>query len=565
MGDLPEMIEQLSSRVDALEKRVHDLEHPSEAAAQTSPQLMGAPALAPVSRQTAIDQASSLFPVVGLAMLGVAGAYLLRAVAESNLVAKPLIAAIAIVYAIAWLFWAARAKTAGNFPRAIYAGSSALILGPMLWELTLRFQVLSPALAAGLVCGFVLVATVLAWHRDLASVFWVAQGAAAIIALTLSIATHALMPFLAALLLMMLICEYAVAHHRGHGIRTLVAAVADVAVWTLIFIYSGPQSVRTDYPALGVTALVAPACLLFLINGVSLVMKTMLRGQSVTIIEAFQAVVAFLLTASSVLFFAPPAGVVALGFVCLILSGACYAAAFLRFRSAAERRNFNVFAVWSAGLFLVGTLWTLPTNWMAACLGVAALVVIVLGVRLECMTLDFHGVVYLTAAVVVSGLLEYTLNVLTGSLPDKPVWSIVLVSICAVLSYAAGKEREGESWQHQILHFVPALLAACAVAALMAQGLLGLVAHFMIPEAVHVAFARTFTVCTVALVLAFGGSRWHRLEMTRIAYAALFFEAIKLLFEDLRSGQMGFAAASIFLFAVTLIGVPRLVHLGHKH
>jgi hypothetical protein len=52
--------------------------------------------------------------------------------------------------------------------------------------------------------------------------------------------------------------------------------------------------------------------------------------------------------------------------------------------------------------------------------------------------------------------------------------------------------------------------------------------------------------------------------MTRIAYAALAFVAAKLLFEDLRHGRMEFIAASIFLFAVTLLGVPRLARMGNR-
>ena len=60
------------------------------------------------------------------------------------------------------------------------------------------------------------------------------------------------------------------------------------------------------------------------------------------------------------------------------------------------------------------------------------------------------------------------------------------------------------------------------------------------------------------------GSRWRRLEMTRVAYAAVAFVAAKLLFEDLRHGRMEFIAASIFVFALTLIGVPQLARMGTR-
>ena len=40
--------------------------------------------------------------------------------------------------------------------------------------------------------------------------------------------------------------------------------------------------------------------------------------------------------------------------------------------------------------------------------------------------------------------------------------------------------------------------------------------------------------------------------------------AVKLIFEDLRQGHLGFVAASIFLFAITLIAVPRIARMGEK-
>ncbi|MGB9407947.1 MAG: hypothetical protein WCA89_10440, partial [Terracidiphilus sp.] len=79
-----------------------------------------------------------------------------------------------------------------------------------------------------------------------------------------------------------------------------------------------------------------------------------------------------------------------------------------------------------------------------------------------------------------------------------------------------------------------------------------------------IAFIRTLALCALALALAFAGSRWRRIELTRIAYATLALVAAKLLFEDLRQGRLEFIAASIFLFAITLIAVPRLARMGQK-
>src|SRR5271165_4589523 len=98
---LPEALEVLTSRVDALEKRVHELEHPSEAFAASAAPLPDPPG-AQATEQSGIERASSAFPVIGRAMLGIAGAYVLRAVAESSPIPRQATAAVAIAYAVAW-------------------------------------------------------------------------------------------------------------------------------------------------------------------------------------------------------------------------------------------------------------------------------------------------------------------------------------------------------------------------------------------------------------------------------------------------------------------------------
>ncbi len=103
-----------------------------------------------------------------------------------------------------------------------------------------------------------------------------------------------------------------------------------------------------------------------------------------------------------------------------------------------------------------------------------------------------------------------------------------------------------------------AVLATSAVTALVVQGLTGLVALRVIPGAHHMAFIRTLTICMATIGLAFGGAQWGRAELTKIGYAALGLLAVKLALEDLRHGRLAFIAASIFLFAITLIIVPRV-------
>ena len=558
MGDLPDALEQLTARLATLERRVDLLERPS--AEPIAPKALILPT-AEAGEGLSLAQAGGAFSVLGKAMLGIAGAYLLRAVAESSSLPRLAIAAVAIVYALLWLVAAARVPAEEWLSSTIYAGTSALILAPMLWELTLSFKVLSAPATSAILSLFVIAATALAWKKNLAPVLWVAYLAAATAALALSVATHQLLPFIATLLLMALISEFAAARNHPQSVRSLAALTTDAAIWALIFIYSSPASTRLDYPALGIAALLLPGSLLFLIYGVSVALRTMLLGQKITVFEASQAMITFLLAASSVLYFAPGNGAIVLGAVCLLFSAACYAAVFFLLSKAAEGRNFHVFAAWAAGLFLAGSLLCLPLFWLATCLGMAAIAATIFTTRL---TLRFHGLVFLLTAAIASGLLAYSFHALAGAMPVRLDASVCIVSLCAFLCYAVGKRSPQENWKSQLLHLATAALAVFALAALLVEGLLWLSALRIAPNAPYIAFIRTLILCALALALAFAGYRWRRVELTRIAYATLGLVAAKLLLEDMRLGHLEFIAAAIFLFAITLIAVPQMARMGRK-
>lgn len=564
MEDLPDVLNRIAIRLETLEQRVCALEHPAGAPSPIAA-LEASPAISVATdEKLSVSVASGAFSVLGMAMLGIAGAYLLRAVAESSSLPTAAVATVAIVYALGWLVWASRAKAGDWLAGTTYACTSALILAPMLWELTLRFNVMPATVAAGVVGGFVMAASGLAWKRNFAPVLWVANLTAVAIALSLAIASRQLTPFIAVLLLMVLIGEYGAGRARETGVRVLVAVAVDVAILALIYIYSSPESVRADYPPLAVSALLAPGLTLFLILGVSLIYRVVQKRKTITVFETTETMIAFLLAACSLIYFGPPGSAIALGIVCVVLSGAGYAAAFFFFDQIKERRNLLVFGSWSAALLLAGCMLCLPVFWQPVCLGMAAIGTIFAGARLRWISLELHGVVFLVVAAAISGMLNGIANAFGGTLSGAPGWGICLVSIFAVICYAAIRRCDEKARMEQVYSIVLAALAIGAVAALMVQGLVGLTALKVIPEAHHLAFIRTLTVCAAAIALAFSGAHWRRMELTRIGYAALGLLALKLVFEDLRHGHLAFIAGSIFLFAITLIVVPRVARMGQR-
>jgi hypothetical protein len=554
MEVLPDTLERLADRLESLERRVLALEALERSPSAAMQEPAATPSVAP-GEGFSLAQAGGAFSVLGKSMLGIAGAYLLRAVAESSSLPRLAIAAVAIIYALLWLAPAARARKEEWFAGAVYAGTSAMILSPMLWELTMRFKVLPAPATAAILCIFVSAANTLAWKMDRTPVFWVANLTASAAALALAVGTRQLIPFIAALLLIALLSEYAAMRNRQLSLRPLAALAADAGIWALIFIYTGPASARMDYPVLGASELVLPGCLLFVIYGVSVAIRTTQLRQKISAFEISQAMIAFLLAASSVLYFEPAKGAIVLGVLCLLFSAASYAAAFVL---KAAGRNFRVFATWAAGLFLAGSFLCLPPFWLAVCLGLAAIAAAALGARINGLTLRFHSLAFLVAAAIASGLLKYAFNALAG-IPSATLGAGAgLVSACAVVCSALGKRGPQENWKYEFLRTATAALAVFALAALLVEGLLFLVFWGVTPDAPRLAFIRTLILCAVAFALAFSGSRWRRTELTRIAYATLALVAAKLLFEDLRHGRLDFIAASIFLFAITLIAVPWL-------
>jgi hypothetical protein len=560
MDDLPEVLTRLSARLETLESRVSLLEHPSEAPASI-------PRPAPITPQTTVPQAidpssfahaGATFVVLGKAMLGMAGAYVLRAVAESGSFPKLAVVALAIAYAGMWLVWAVRVPAGAWFASTTYAATSALILAPMLWELTLRFKVLSPSTAAAVLAAFVLAAYALAWKRDLVSVVWVADIAAAIAAMALLAATHDVLPFIWVLLLMAVLSELAAGRDRWLSVRPLAAAAADLAVCALVFIYTSPDTSLADYPTLGIVSLLAPACMLLLIYGTSVAVRTTLLRREITLFEAGQAMVAFLLAADAVLHFGRAIDGRAFGVFCLLLAPACYAATYLCFDGAAAPRNYRVYSLWSVTLFLVGCFLCLDPLWLATFLGMAAIIATYLGVRASRKVLELHGLVYLIAVAFASGLAGYAAHALAGDFPAPPTGMVWVICAAVVLCYVFEGEFKTTQWQQRLLQTISATLAVGALATLLLTALVWLTSTVVAPSAFHVAVIRTLTGCALALALAFLGPRWDRSELVWVAYATLVLIALKLLLEDLRLGHPEFIAASIFLYAVTLMLVPRL-------
>jgi len=559
-------VERLNQQVQELARRVAALEGQPGRSHPADPELSGfalekhrPPALWLGSSPE--EMARGAVPVLGKAVLGIAGAYLLRALAESGTIAKLPILILAIVYAGLWMVYAVRTHAANRFASVTYGITSALILSPLLWESTVRFQVLTPAFAAIVLVTFVVLAFVLSWRHNLQLIPWAATLATVITALALIIATRKLVPLTAALLAVALATEIAACMEHRLSLRAVPALAADFAVWLLVYVMTSADGVPEGYhPASA--AIITLFCLtLFAIYGGSVGIRSFALRRRITIFEIGQGILAFGLAALGAMrasrgTFAPELGVLS-----LLLAAVCYWGALSRFTAEAYARNRRVFATYAAVLLLGGSYLLLSANLRVPFLCLAAVATAFVYARTGKLSLGLHTSFYLAAAAATSSLPDWAASALAGAVPAAPDWSVWVVGVAAALCYvfgARGARAAQDPSKRRLLWVFPVALVGFAAAALAVVAIALLAARRLDLSASRLSVIRTIVNCALALSLGFLGSRWKHVELGWVAYAAVAFGTLKLLFEDLRFGNAASLVVSLLFYGLILILLPRL-------
>ncbi len=562
LGGIASDRDQLSERVRELERRVSALEGHPEIQVAT-------PVVSPWPRSRAPETWRG-FPapnvpagvaVFGKAVLGIAGAYLLRAIAESGSIPKLPVLMFAIVYAGTWLVWAVKTHAANHFASVTYTITAALILSPLLWESTVRFQVLSPVFTAVVLVAFVVLALALAWRQNLQAIPWVATLAAVATALALIIATHELVPFTAGLLAVALVTEVVVCLGQRLSVRAVPAIAADFAVWLLVFVMTSPEGVPAEYRPIGATTITLLCLALLGIYGGSIGIRSFGLRHRLTIFEIVQGVVAFVLASFGTLR-ASPGSAPTLGVFFLLVAAVCYWGALWWFTGAEQNRNRRVCAWYAVALLLGGSLLVFPANLQVPFWCLAGVTAALLYMRTGKLSLGIHVSLYLAAAAILSGVLSLAGNALAGTVPSSLNADAWVVAVSAALCYAIGWRASTDQWKPRLLWIVPGMLVAgvAATLAVMLSVRLGSASGML--NASRLSVFRTVVTCSLALILSFGGSRLKRAELLWIAYVAIAFGTLKLLFEDLRFGNAASLVASLLFYGLVLILIPRLTRFG---
>ncbi len=577
VDSLASFVEQLTERLRGLEDRLSALEKLSAASSGASSSRIESTdryssANRPKTRSAETNtwaEFSGVFPTLGKSALGFAGAFLLRAIADSASVPKLPVLSVAVLYAFFWIFWAAQPDwlpgflrfeeygTSGRFTRVTYALTSALILCPLLWESTVRFQVLPPATASIILVGFMAVTLALSAGHDLQLISWVAAIATAVTALGLIIATRDLVPLVSAMLAMSLATEITIIFGHPLTFRALPALASDFGIWLLISVLTF-QPLPEGYHPAATAGIILLTVLLPTIYAASIAVRGFLQLHRITAFEITQAALSFALATYGTMRVTQNAAGPVLGAIFLLLAMVCYWGTLWRFAAETHTRNRRISANAAAALLLAGSFLLLPTEWELPFLCVAALFTTMMYTRTLKLSLGLHASVYIAAATAISPLPAYVASTLGGSISGNSQWPAFTIALVAAFCYAVGSRTQFDQTRRRLLWIVSSAVAASSLAALVVRAAVQIIASHTGLGASDLSVIRTIVICVLALSLGLS-ARPPRIELGWIAYAAVAFGTLKLMFEDLRFGNPASLVLSFLFYGLVLILLPRVI------
>ncbi|HLJ13448.1 MAG TPA: hypothetical protein VKV15_03055 [Bryobacteraceae bacterium] len=486
---------------------------------------------------------------LGLALLGMAGAYLLRALVESGSLPRAVGVAAGLLYAGCWLVTSSRVSSENRFTIAVYGLTSALILSPLLWETTVRFQALPSHLAAAALVLFVLIGLALAWRRNLSVIVWITTLAGLGTAFALIVATRALLPFTAALLAIAAAIEYTACRDHWLNVRWIVALGADCAVLLTTHIVTRPQGLPEGYAIIPVWVVVALQAALLATYLGSMLVRTLVRNLTVSWFEAIQAAAAFTVAIGGMLQVGHSGP--AIGVSCLLAGVAAYIAAFGIEERRSTPRNFQTYATYGLLLLATGSVILFSHLRLTIMWSALAAAAVWTGLRTARNTAVIHGAAYLVAAVFVSGALGYTFDRMYG-----PSGAALVAAIAAALCYAAtfleSHPRNDWTWKLPVT-----LFAAIIVAIAFGFAAAFLSAALSLDPSARSAL-RTALVSVAGIALAVVGLRFGRSELIWILYPTMILGALKLVAEDFRQGRPLSLFLSLLFYGGTLTLLSKL-------
>jgi hypothetical protein len=525
-----QQLEELIRTVDDLRRRVASLEERSAGS------LLAAELPAPIVEPLPLPEVSSgLLAQLGRLLLGIAGAYLLRAITEAGILPELTGTIVGLVYAGAWLVASIRTAASNRVSLALEGLTASAIAGPLLWEATTRFHAIAPSGAAAALACFIVLGQIVAWKHDHSAIAAITALAGSVTAVALIVATLDPVPFAIALLSAAAVVEYGAIRDYAIRWRWIIALAADFSAFLLVYLVTRPQGPPEGYASISIAAVAAVQLLLVAVYLSSTAARTLIRRRRIEWFEILQVAALAGFTIASNLRMTHTVGE-----AMIVAGAACYVAAFMGAARWIDR-NFHVYATFGLILSLAGSFLLFDGLTIVALWSTLAVAAIWFGERQDKNTLRTHSAVYLLGVAAASVKLEhYWPTALAAGL----VYGVML--------------RIGSARKKPITERIPAAL----VAGLLAASLYSLPAASLIRIRIDASYAstiRTMIISMIALAVGWCGKRWNRTELIWILYPSMIFGGVKLLAEDFQQGRPAALFLSLLVYGGTLIALPRLL------
>lgn len=560
-------VRELARRVASIEECLR-LAEAREPAAMVSHEAAQAEESIGLSSSHPLEQAAGLLPVLGRALLGIAGAYLLRALTEAGALPNQAGIAAGILYAGGWLMWAARVPATETLAAAAYSLTAALVLVPLLWEATVRLHAIATGTAGATLFLFAVFGMAVSWRKNLRVVSTIATVAALGSAAALLLGTHDVLPFTFLFLAIAAAVEASACLDHWLNERWLAAVAADLSVLLATWLVTNERGLPEAYAAIPPLWLFGAQLALLAIYLASTIVRTLLRGFNFTAFETAQTGFVFLISVSGGLSLSRADARLApvMAAVAVACAAACYLVSFSRLeRRAGAGRNFYTYSTFGILLALAGSRILFSGVAVAGVWSALAIAGIWAGGRFERLTLQVHGVIYLLLALAVSGVPQQAAAFLLGSAvwPGDRLAALLTGALTAALAYALSvryRQPGIASWSSETLRLVLAATFLGVTSGAVAGGLTGLYHAINGPGASHAycATLRTSVIVISSVLLAWLGPRFGRLELTRLVYPAMVLGGYRLLTQDLYQDRKVALFLSLLIYGATLTVLPRL-------
>jgi len=560
-ASLESVVAELAARLGRLESRVAELEaRPAGVRARVpAAELPDAPALAAAPPA----MPPGMLALVGRTLLVLAGAYLVRALTDGQVLPASAGVALGLAYAAVFQLLADREALAGRRSSAVFHDvATSAIAFPLIWEATARFALITPRVACAALLAFFALGIGVAWHRRLRANAVVTTFLALATAVSLLVATHDLLAAMVGLLGIAAGVEWLAWRGAWLGLRWAAAAVLDAAAALLVAVATRPAWPE-GYPPLSIGLAEAALLALPALYVSSLAARTLRRGEPVTAFEVVQGALAVLLGFGGAMRVLDAHGLPAdgPGALALLLGVLCYGAAFaFAERRPGQGRNFYLYSTAGglmtlAGTALLGAGPALTVVWSAC-----GLVAAWLGRRFGRMTLRVHAALYVAAAALHSGLAAGGARALGGvesvALAGLSwVAAAAAIAAWAVLATDPRAPRGGVGRAPQLLLVALGVLAVGAAVHVLLWLALG---SRLAADPGAAAVTRTAVLAALALALAVAAGRLGLVELRWLVYPVVAFGGLKLLTQDVRLGRPATLVVSLALYGLVLVLLPRL-------